>query len=83
MPVIHQQNGFAYQIEPECSEPPYVCILKDNIAILVAIGVPEKEFPHIISSENASQDDLAEALDTVSRYQEKFLNAWRNIHAKP
>jgi len=42
MPLIHQQNVFNEQIESECSEPPYVCILKENIAILVAIGIPEK-----------------------------------------
>jgi len=83
MPVIHQQNGFSYSIEPECSEPPYVCILKENIAILVAIGIPEKELPHIISNENASQDELDEAFTTVSDYQEKFLNAWNKIHTKP
>jgi hypothetical protein len=47
MPIIHQQYGFDYGIEPECSEPPYVCLLKENVVILVTIGIPEKELPHI------------------------------------
>ena len=83
MPVIHQQNGFEYWIEPECSEPPYVCILKENIVIMIRIGIPEKELPYIMRNENASQEELDEAFDTVSDYQEKFLNAWNTIHEKP
>lgn len=83
MPIIHQQNGFNYQIEPECSEPPYVCLLKENIVILVAIGVPEKEFPSIIRSENASRDEIDEAYDCVLDHQVQFLNAWNKIHGKP
>lgn len=83
MPIIHQQNGFSYQIEPECSEPPYVCLTKENIVILIAIGIPEKELPHIISYENASREELNQAFETVSDHQVKFLNAWNKIHAKP
>lgn len=82
MPVIHQHNGFTYQIEPECSEPPYVYIAKANIVMLIAIGIPDKELPHVISNENASQDELNDAFDCVSDHQEQFLNAWNKIHGK-
>ena len=43
----------------------------------------ERASPHIISNENASQDELDEAFTTVSIYQEKFLNAWNKVHTKP
>ena len=83
MPIIHQQYGFDYGIEPECSEPPYVCLLKDNVVILVTIGIPEKELPHINHSINASHEELDQAFDVVSDNQEKFLNAWKRIHGQP
>lgn len=83
MPIIHQQNGFNFQIEPECSEPPYVCILKANVVIMISLGIPEKELPHIMSNENASHEDLDLTFDIVSDNQEKFLNAWKKIHGQP
>lgn len=74
MPLINQQDGLDFYIEPDFSEPPYVRITKENGFVLIQIGIPEKELPYILESENAAQEDIDRAFQIVWVAQEKFLN---------
>lgn len=81
MPIVHQDKRFDFVIKAEDKEPPKVHItgVKGKY-LLVRIGKPGEELPHIDKYENVDQDEVNWAWDTISDNQENFLIAWRRIH---
>lgn len=80
MPLIHQQNGLDFFIEPEFPVPPHVRITKGVGLAIIRVGIPEQELPYIEKYENITREDLDLAYNTIWDAQDKFLNIWNKIH---
>ena len=81
MPIVHQDHGFDFTIKPEDKDPPKVHVTgAGGKYLLVRIGVPETELPHIDKYEKVDQDEVNWVFDTINDYQENFLIAWKRIH---
>jgi hypothetical protein len=57
MPIVHQDKDFDFSINAEDPDPPIVHIAKrgTNGLLVIRIGIPEKELPHILKYENIDQ----------------------------
>lgn len=81
MPVVHQDNGFEFTIKAEDKDPPKVHVTgAGGKYLLVRIGIPEHEYPHIDKYENVDQDEVNWVWDVIHDYQENFLLGWKRIH---
>lgn len=82
MPIVHQEKGFDFTIKVEDKKPPKVHVTgKEGKYLLVRIGRPEQELPHIDKYENVDQNEVNWVWDRINDYQEKFLNLWNKIHS--
>lgn len=81
MPIVHQDNGLDFTIKAEDKAPPKVHITgAGGKYLLVRIGKPDQELPHIDKYENVDQDEVNWVFDTIQDYQINFLTAWDRIH---
>jgi len=80
MPIVHQEDGFTFKIEASFVGPPYVYVTKGKGFIIIRIGDPQTELPHIDRHKGVSKDDLDYADNIVRTYQEKYLSIWERNH---
>ncbi len=81
MALVHQDHGFDFTIKAEDKDPPKVHVTgAGGKYLLVRIGIPEKEYPHIDKYENVDQDEVNWVWDVSHDYQENFLLGWKRIH---
>lgn len=81
MPIVHQEKGFDFVIEAKDKEPAKVHVTGEKGKyLLVRIGKPGQELPHIDKYEKVDQDEVNWVWETISDYQENFLIAWKRIH---
>jgi len=80
MAIVHQESGFTFFIEASYPEPPHVRITKGKGVIIIRIGVPEMEAPHIEEYKGVTRKDVDVAYNIVWTYQEKFMGVWERNH---
>jgi len=82
MPIVHQGSGFDFIIEKKDKAPPKVHIKgSKGKYLLVRIGKPEEEFPHVEKYENVDQDEVDWVWEMIADHQIQFLTAWKRIHS--
>jgi PAS domain S-box-containing protein len=79
MPIIFQEMGLDFRIEPENREPPYVLAKTSEGSILVRLGVPGKTPPQVETSDRVSPQEISSAEKVCIEHQADFLESWRKI----
>ncbi len=80
MAIVHQEDGFTFNIEASFQGPPYVYVTKGKGFIICRIGDPQTGLPHVEEFKRVKKDDVDFAYNIVRTYQEKFSSVWERIH---